>query len=112
MLKSEKAEFWNSVAFYNYIQEVVGENPRDRPTDAMWEQAKQPFLQVIESLSPDIVVILGGHLSHYISQIKDQCPTTYFCHWYHPSSFGHFKKHEARAAFDATIQEWLTHQKR
>ena len=107
MTKDEKAEFWNKVAFYNYIQEVVGEEPRDRPTDAMWERAEQPFLQVVKSLSPDIVVVLGAHLSHHINQIKDQCPTTYFCHWYHPSSFGAFKKYEAKVAFDAVVKEWL-----
>ena len=111
MPKSEKAEFWNKVAFYNYIQEVVGKEPRDRPNEAMWERAKQPFLQVIDSLSPDIVVVLGAHLSHYINQVKNQCPTVYFCHWYHPSAFGDFKKHEAKAAFDATMQEWLTRKK-
>ena len=111
MTKDEKAEFWNRVTFYNYIQEVVGKEPRDRPTETMWERAEQPFLQVIESLSPDIVVVLGGHLSHYINRVKNQCPAVYFCHWYHPSSFGHFKKHEAEAAFDDAMQEWLTQKK-
>lgn len=108
MTKGEKAEFWNRVAFYNYIQEVVGEGPRDRPTDAMWERAQQPFLQVVKSLSPDIVVVLGGHLSYHIELVKDQCSTSLFCHWYHPSSFGKFKKHEAKAAFDAEMQKWLS----
>lgn len=109
--KSDKVDFWNRVALYNYIQEVVGDKPRDRPTDLMWEQAQQPFLQVIENLSPDIVVVLGGHLSHYINRVKDQCPTVHFCHWYHPSSFGAFKKHKARAAFDAVKQEWSAERK-
>lgn len=107
MSKTEKADFWNKVAFYNYVQEVVGDEPGDRPTDVMWQQAQQPLSQVIQSLLPDIVIVLGGELSYHMQQVENQFPATLFCHWYHPSSFGKFKKPEAKAAFDAKMQEWL-----
>lgn len=103
--KVEKAKFWNEVAFYNYVQEVV-DDPRDRPTDVMWEKAQKPFLEVVNSLSPDIIIVLGGHLSYHVNKTKDRLPITHFCHWWHPSSFGKFKKTEARVAFDAARQEW------
>jgi hypothetical protein len=105
--KADKAEFWNSVAFYNFVQESVGDGPRDRPSEDMWKQAQQPFVQVMKDLSPNIVVVLGGHLCYHVEQVESQFPTTKFCHWYHPSSFGKFKKDEARATYDKAHQEWL-----
>lgn len=51
--------FWNSVAYYNYIQEFVGLNPRDRPTKVMWEDAEKPFYKVLSILKPDLILTLG-----------------------------------------------------
>jgi hypothetical protein len=56
------AAFWRRVAFYNYIQEVVGSRPRQRPTNEMWDSAQAPFLDVLEQLRPDCVVVLGKAL--------------------------------------------------
>jgi hypothetical protein len=56
------AAFWNSVAFYNYIQEKVGPTPRLRPTPEMWPRWRPVFLQVLNCLRPDRVLILGRAL--------------------------------------------------
>lgn len=32
---AQRRAFWHSIAFYNYVQEIVGDKPRDRPTPAM-----------------------------------------------------------------------------
>jgi hypothetical protein len=42
--------FWNSVAFYNFIQEAIKKNKR--PTSQMYQAAEQPFLEVLEWLDP------------------------------------------------------------
>jgi hypothetical protein len=55
----EKRQFWDSVAFYNYIQESVGFGPRTRPTRSMWLKARQPFYSVLRQLKPQLVVVLG-----------------------------------------------------
>lgn len=55
-------EFWDSVAFYNYVQELVGEGPRKRPTERMWEISKAPFEEVVEALNPGCIVVLGKGL--------------------------------------------------
>jgi hypothetical protein len=56
------ADFWNSVSFYNYIQEKVGTIPRQRPTLEMWPRWRSTFLLVLEKLSPDRVLVLGRDL--------------------------------------------------
>jgi hypothetical protein len=49
--------FWNSVAFYNFIQTVIKKNTR--PTAQMWRDAERPFLEVLEALRPRLVAIFG-----------------------------------------------------
>ncbi|MEX0425598.1 hypothetical protein KDV38_17930 [Providencia rettgeri] len=50
------------MALYNYVQGIVGESGRIRPTNEMWEEAEKLFLAVIESLKPDVVIVLGSML--------------------------------------------------
>ena len=60
--QSDKERFWNSVAFYNYVQESVGYGPRVRPTPAMWLRSQQPFINLLDDLKPELVVVLGYQL--------------------------------------------------
>jgi hypothetical protein len=59
----KKRNFWNSVAFYNFIQESVGEKEEIKrsikPTKTMWEKAVRIFPQVIHDLKPDIIFIFS-----------------------------------------------------
>jgi len=57
-----REEFWNSVAFYNYVQAWVGNNPRVRPTPDEWKTGAAPFQDVLAALCPDRVVVLGKEL--------------------------------------------------
>jgi hypothetical protein len=59
---AEKGEFWNSVAFYNYVQESVGFGARVRPSEEKWSNGKEAFQQVLNSLQPDLIVVLGYEL--------------------------------------------------
>lgn len=56
---TQRQTFWQSVAFYNYVQEVVGGGPRIRPTPKMWKSAETGFQSVLDALQPDVVVALG-----------------------------------------------------
>ena len=58
----DKKEFWHSVSFYNYIQESVGLGPRVRPTEEMWENAREPFDEVLSKLCPQFIAVLGYEL--------------------------------------------------
>ena len=59
----DKKEFWHSVAFYNYIQEIVGEKKARKrspsPSTEMWANARDPFSEVLAKLRPQYIVVLG-----------------------------------------------------
>jgi len=61
--EAERTYFWHSVAYYNFIQELVGYfGGGGRPpkaTSQMRENSEQPFIEVIKILSPDIIIVLG-----------------------------------------------------
>lgn len=72
---SLRAEFWNSVSFYNYVQNYVGTGPRQRPTTANWASGRLPFVQVIDALRPACVVVLGRNLMRCLQQQHTLTPT-------------------------------------
>jgi hypothetical protein len=51
--------FWQRVAYYNYVQASVGIGPRLRPTAAMWHAAVEPLKTTLLLLSPKRVLVLG-----------------------------------------------------
>lgn len=62
LTSEEKEEFWNSIAFYNYVQNgsiVCSDNP---PTKDMWDLSKKAFYSVVEDLNPDFILVLGEEL--------------------------------------------------
>lgn len=75
----ERAAFFESIAFYNYVQRLVGSKPRQRPSPAMWEEAQGPFLEVLELTRPQAVVVLGkdlwGHLPPSAKMLRMEVPT-------------------------------------
>jgi ABC-type Fe3+-hydroxamate transport system substrate-binding protein len=83
----KRREFWDSVAFYNYVQEYAGESPDGTVTDEMWSKAKEPFLEVLEELKPDALLVLGKKLSKNLPALDDFGVET--CVVTHPSS-SHF----------------------
>ena len=59
--QKERAAIWNSVAFYNYLQETVS-GPREKGRREMYEQSKAPFFQVLNELRPDMMIVWGYRL--------------------------------------------------
>lgn len=59
---NEKKLFWNSVAFYNYIQMSVGEEPRIAPSEEMFEKSWEIFQKLIEAITPDFILIVSQRL--------------------------------------------------
>ncbi len=96
MEDEKRKEFWHSVAFYNYIQELVGEGSRIRPSEEMWMQAKEFFLETLTTLKPDMVIVLGKELSWYVQDaLKDTVMDgVHFCYWAHPAAPKYFKRTE------------------
>ena len=62
---------WHDIAFYNYIQELVGEAARIRPTQPMWQDAFKPFLEIVETLRPTDIWVCGVGLWNNMPYEKD-----------------------------------------
>jgi hypothetical protein len=62
-----REDFLRTVAFYNFVQEPAGTIPRARPSAAMWGQASPAFVEVLEKLQPQFVLVLGKELWKRIS---------------------------------------------
>lgn len=56
---ASRRAFWDSVAFYNYVQDFVGTAARQRPTPAHFRSSWAPFGSVLGELQPDVVIALG-----------------------------------------------------
>lgn len=53
--------FWDSVAFYNYIQDFMS-GPREDPTPRQVVAAWTPFNEVVARLAPDLILVTGKTL--------------------------------------------------
>ena len=58
----KKAGFFKSIAFYNYVQRIVGDTRDARPTAEMWNEAAAPFLATLECLRPTHILVCGMEL--------------------------------------------------
>lgn len=65
---SEYRSFWNSVMFYNYIQEFVGDKARMRPMPTMWKRAAPALNEVLHLHQPHFVLVLGKALWENLPQ--------------------------------------------
>lgn len=63
---TELAGMFQEIAFYNFVQTIVGEEPRCRPTFRQWVEAQEPFKAVLTELKPDVVLVLGVELQEKI----------------------------------------------
>lgn len=82
--ETERSDFWQRVAFYNFIQSAL-ECPRDRPTYAMWQAGREPLLQTLRELAPRVVIVLGLELDRNLPALP---PSISSCAVQHPSSIG------------------------
>jgi hypothetical protein len=58
----DKINFWQSVGFYNYIQEPIIGGPRIRPTKEMWLKSQGGFRTLININKPQFILVCGIEL--------------------------------------------------
>jgi hypothetical protein len=63
---SERSGFWNSVAFYNYIQNASIPRPGTAPTHEMLSTSLEGFKNVISTLRPKLILIFSYRVWDYI----------------------------------------------
>lgn len=64
-------DFWKFVAFYNFIQRLVGEKPGVRPDQHMWKEAAAPFRETLNRLGPTHVIATGFDLWNNLPRDED-----------------------------------------
>ena len=98
--------FWNDFCFYEYIQDKMN-HPKEKTPEVYWENAKEPFIEVLKELKPDIVIALGYETYDNLPEFGEGSITIkykenvmytwkynvdnkdiYVCRVQHPSSFG------------------------
>src|SRR3954468_23948783 len=57
---AERAAFWESVAFCNFVQQAVGTTCDDRPDDTHYSGATTSLPVVLQRIQPRAVLILGS----------------------------------------------------
>ena len=82
---AERAEFWERVAFYNYVQSFPGPRARFRPTPEMWAAAQEPFLRTLAEVGPQVLLVLGRELRRNLPELPAGVAV---CAVQHPSSRG------------------------
>lgn len=70
--KDSKRGFWDSVAFYNYVQEPAGGGPRICPANQSWEISATPFQEVLDEIKPEFIIALGYRLWGRLPDLKGQ----------------------------------------
>ncbi|MFA0113957.1 hypothetical protein AB4407_09760 [Vibrio sp. 10N.261.46.E11] len=82
----ERYALWENVSFYNYIQAIVGEGARIRPSGEMWKKSELAFQEVIQRLEPQVIIVLGKELADNLPAIPEGIEV---CFLNHPSSGGY-----------------------
>ena len=69
--REDQRRFWSGVAFYNYVQEFVGDRPGDRPSPAAWSTAAIALPCVLEALRPDFILACGRALYEHLKSVPN-----------------------------------------
>ena len=77
-------EKWKYIAFHNYVQNIFT-GARQRPTERMWSESNTYFLEILQNLKPEIILVLGIELGAKIKDIPNEFKQINIAH---PSSGG------------------------
>ncbi|MDH4870298.1 hypothetical protein [Pseudomonas sp. BN515] len=80
--KTDRSEFWHSIAYYNFIQEFLP-SIRKVPSDAVWEKGKRSFTEVLDVLEPELIVCYSKRNGSRVTALAGGVPVAVVNH---PSS--------------------------
>ena len=86
--RSTRKQFFDCIAFYNYIQRGL-ERRGERPTQEMWEEAAGPFRATLECLRPTHIVACGRSLRKNMQKNQELWtpPSESLVDWFDPAIF-------------------------
>lgn len=91
---------WVSNEQRNFVQSFPGAKPRQRPTQEMWSAATIPFLDTVQELKPQVLIVLGYELQRYLPVTPTGIRV---CGVQHPSSRG-FQYEQWQPAIRSALQ--------
>lgn len=97
----DRQAFWESVAYYNYLQEFVSAN-RQAPQDGAWERSSSAFSQVVKVLAPQLIACFSIRNGKRITSLSTGIPVAVINH---PSS--RFAYSTVKPAIAKQIEEAL-----
>ncbi|WP_460824379.1 hypothetical protein [Lysobacter olei] len=62
------AAAWRRAAYANFVQALVGERARTRPSRQQWLDGQRALTEMAEKLQPDVVLVLGAQLWSHITE--------------------------------------------
>jgi len=66
--QERRDEVYNSIIFYNYVQESAGTGAGQSPTNEMYQNAASAFGEILKLCKPGLVLVLGNRLWNAISK--------------------------------------------
>lgn len=64
--------FWNSIAFYNFVQVAVGTGPRQAPSRENFVSAHSAFRIVLDAIKPERIVVCGKRLWRNMEEVSNE----------------------------------------
>jgi hypothetical protein len=65
----DRMAFWNSIAFYNFVQGSLGATRKSRPSADHFRSAVPALVKILQALKPQCVWIVGLEQSKYSSPV-------------------------------------------
>lgn len=85
---AQRCEFWNSVAYYNFLQEFLPTS-RVTPSSDLWKRSEKAFSEVLAVLVPDLIICFSKRNGDRIRYLAGRVPVAVVNH---PSSHFSYSK--------------------
>ena len=79
---TQRREFWNSIAYYNFLQEFL-QSSRVAPPPGVWKRSEKAFIEVLAVLAPDLIICFSVRNGNRIRSLAGSVPVAVVNH---PSS--------------------------
>ena len=85
---AQRREFWNSVAYYNFLQEFLPTS-RVAPSSEIWKRSEKAFDEVLTVLAPDLIICFSKRNGNRVRSLSGSMPVAVVNH---PSSYFTYSK--------------------